>query len=98
MEYPKWCLVSLPVSRLNPNIERAFGRTHDVEGLCIWRFAMTDQAPARRHHEVLDMLKNCRIRLKLTNESKEIEATGLVALLIVLSAIALAAAKLAGVL
>ncbi|TWH63217.1 hypothetical protein JD78_04345 [Modestobacter roseus] len=44
------------------------------------------------------MLKNCRIRLKLTNESKEIEATGLVALLIVLSAIALAAAKLAGVL
>lgn len=68
------------------------------QGLCIWPSAMTDQAPARRNHEVLNMLRNCRIRVRVTREGHEIEATGLVALLVVLSAIAFGAAKLTGVL
>lgn len=44
------------------------------------------------------MFKNCRIRVRVTREGHEIEATGLVALLVVLSAIAFGAAKLTGVL
>lgn len=42
------------------------------------------------------MFKNCRLRLKITKDSHEIEASGVVALLIVVGAIAYIAERFVG--